>query len=357
MSAGSRKHLRPLIALLAFVLALGAVEVGARVAFRVRHHRLSPPNFPWMEITARGPRLVRNTHAEIFARINGRSVWLDVNSLGFRGPELDPKKSRPRLLLLGDSVMFGPGLLERETIPGRLRELIPGAEIINAAVPGLGTKEEVDLLDETWNKVRPDVVALGFYANDPHRSVILEEQYGNLPDWISGPITRLRRHSVAFNELWSRALAAALVRSGTLNAEWVELYNGQAWIRDRTTYDQIVRLAADDFGAAWHDDAWPGIEAELRRMSSLCVERGAKAAVVVFPVALQVGSEVGDTLPQERVAAIGRKLGIPALDPLPALRAHKTERLFYDQCHLTPLGAEVVAQELARFLRGERLVP
>lgn len=357
MTKGSRKHLRFLLAILAFVLALGAVEAGARIIFRVRHHRLSPPHFPWMEITARGVRLVRDTHAEIFARINGRSVWLDVNSLGFRGPELDPQKFRPRLLLLGDSVMFGPGLLERETIPGRLRGLIPAAEVINAAVPGLGTKEEVDLLDETWSEVRPDVVVLGFYTNDPHRSIILEEQYGWLPDWISGPITRLRRHSVAFNELWARTLAAALVRSGTLNADWVELYNGQEWIRDRATYDQIIRLAADDFGAAWQDDAWRGIENELTRMSSICADRGAKAAIVVLPVALQVGSLVGDTLPQERVAAIGRKLGIPVLDPLPALRARKSERLFYDQCHLTPLGAEVVAEELARFLRKQQLVP
>jgi len=357
MPGASVKRFRLLTVLLSIVLALAAVEVGARIYFGIRHHRLSPPNFPWMEITADGPRLAPDTHGEILARINGREVWLDVNALGFRGPELTAGKPRPRLLLLGDSVMFGPGLPERETVPGRLRRLLPEVEVVNAAVPGLGTTEEADLLVEKWGRVQPDVVVVGFYMNDAQRSIILEEQYGQLPDFIGALITRLRRHSVAFNELWTRALAAALVRSGRLSADWVEPYNGNGWIRDRATYDKIMRLAADDFGAAWQEESWPPVEQGLTRIAELCSAHGAKAAVVVFPVALQVGSEVGDTLPQQRIEAIGRRLGMPVLDPLPALRARRAERLFYDQCHLTPLGAEIVAGELARFLREQRLVP
>ena len=357
MSVSSRKRFRLLAVFLAVLLTLAAVEVGARIIFRVRHHRLAVENFPWMEITADAQRLTPNTHGEIFARINGRTIWLDVNAAGFRGPELAPEKSRPRLLFLGDSIVFGPGLLERETVPGRLRRLLPGDEFINAAVPGLGTKEEVDLLEQNFGRVQPDLVVLGFYLNDARRSIILEEQYGNLPDFISGPITRLRRHSVAFNELWARVLAWGLLRTGRLSDEWVELYHGQGWIRDRATYENIIRMAADDFGAAWQADTWPPVERELTRFASLCSSRGARAAVVVFPVTLQVGSEVGDTVPQARMAAIGRKLNLPVLDLLPALRARKAERLFYDQCHLTPLGAEVVADEVARFLREQRLVP
>ena len=66
-----------------------------------------------------------------------------VNRLGFRGPEITPAPAPGvhRVLVLGDSVVFGQGLEEEETVSGVLavRLNAGGAgryELINAGVPG-----------------------------------------------------------------------------------------------------------------------------------------------------------------------------------------------------------------------------
>ena len=358
MSVKRRLGFRLAVSVLALLIALAAVEIGARLIFRVQHHRLAVAAFPWIELRPAGPRLAPATHRDIFARINGRTIRLDVNALGFRGPELLPRApGRPRIAILGDSIVFGPGLEEKETIPGRLRRLLPGAEIVNAAVPGLGTREEVDLLVETYPRVLPDAVVLGFYLNDSRRSIVLEEEYGDLPDFITSAVTRLRESSVAMNELWPRLIAAGLIRTGKLSTDWALPFNRRGWIEDRADYRRVIELAADDFGAAWREDSWPPVEREFKRLADFCAAHGMKAAVVVFPVYLQVKSEAADSYPQERVRAIAEKLGLPVLDLLPALRARRDGKLFYDQCHLTALGADIAALELARFLRENRLAP
>ena len=92
-----------------------------------------------------------------------------TNSLGYRNPEIGPKKGK-RLLFLGDSITFGQGVNEEWTFVRLLENLARAQgenwETVNGAVEGLGTNGELAVLNETGLALKPDVVVLDFYLND-----------------------------------------------------------------------------------------------------------------------------------------------------------------------------------------------
>ncbi len=96
----------------------------------------------------------------------------DINSLGFRGPELPPDL-RPRkiVLLLGDSTAFGWGLEYEDTIGVRLQQRFdavrPGEYyVVNAGVPGYSTYQTMRYCQQLLGRMRPHVVLTYVGAND-----------------------------------------------------------------------------------------------------------------------------------------------------------------------------------------------
>ena len=167
----------------------------------------------------------------------------------------------------------------------------------------------------------------------------------------------MRGRSVLFNLLWERVLALRLVEAQSVSTGWVRPYEERAWGGDQAVYEKIIRLAPDDFGAAWLPSVWPGVAVEIKRLARICADGQARPAVLILPVSIQAESGVADDYPQQRMKEICKSLGIPVLDLLPLFRAHAAERLFFDQCHLTPHGAALAADAVARWIDGERLVP
>ncbi|HUT56218.1 MAG TPA: SGNH/GDSL hydrolase family protein [bacterium] len=346
-------------AMVSLALTLVVAEAAARFVFRVKQGRIYPPAMPWMELGPDGLRLVPNTHREQYAAMAGRAVRLDINADGFRGPELRPRAaSVRRLLFLGDSIVFGPGLEYEETVPYLVgARLGSGVEVVNAAVPGMSLRDEVDLLEKKAGRLEPDLVVVGFYMNDPVRSYLLEQEYGGMDERLVSIITRLRGRSVLFNLLWERVLAMKLVSAESVATGWVRPFQERAWVSERGVYDEIIRLSSDDFGAAWLPSVWPGVAGQIQRLSRICAERHARPAVLIFPVSIQAESSVADDYPQQRMKELCKALGIPVLDLLPLLRAHAAEPVFIDQCHLNPRGSALAAADVARWIKEAQLMP
>jgi lysophospholipase L1-like esterase len=87
-----------------------------------------------------------------------------TNSLGLRAPEIGSKE-RPRILAFGDSFTWGWGVAQgEEWIAVAGREL--GCEAINCGVNGYGTENELALLERVGPELSPDLVLVGFFAND-----------------------------------------------------------------------------------------------------------------------------------------------------------------------------------------------
>ena len=353
-------YFKLIVILCAILVTILAGEIFSRFALKLSPESSLDQN-PWMEVRPEGLRLIPNTHIKYQARINGRVIGININSMGFRGPELsstlDP--GRPRVLFLGDSILFGPGLDYNETITSRLSQNFRHrVEFINAGVPGMSIKDEVDFFEEKVEPLKPDLVLLGYYLNDPVRSIVLTEEYGDLKDFWTRNIVAIRRRSALANRIWEGITAARLIKTHKMNAGWVQMFHDRKWVTDRAVYDKIIELAADDFGAGWDEKSWVTVETQLTRLKALCLEREIPVAVIIFPVSLQIESHAADDDPQKRIIQIANKNQLPVFDLLPSLRAGPTELLLYDQCHYTPKGAEFVAYEISKWLSQEQaLVP
>lgn len=92
-----------------------------------------------------------------------------INSLGFRGPELGPKR-RPRVAVFGDSFVFGTGVDEDHLFTTHLERLLAGSghdyDVLNLGTNGFSTDQELLLFQELAARLRPDVVILVMCDND-----------------------------------------------------------------------------------------------------------------------------------------------------------------------------------------------
>jgi lysophospholipase L1-like esterase len=121
------------------------------------------------------PKLLWRLHRR--ANLDFPELWfvgVRTDSRGLRGADRDEewKKSRLRVLCLGDSVTFGVALANDETFPARLEralvERLPpetAPVVINAGVPGYSSVQGLRLLDELA-PLEPDVVVWWFGMND-----------------------------------------------------------------------------------------------------------------------------------------------------------------------------------------------
>tara|TARA_B100001093_G_scaffold111679_1_gene104067 strand:- start:976 stop:1977 length:1002 start_codon:yes stop_codon:yes gene_type:complete len=80
---------------------------------------------------------IRSNSPNIYSKSFGSKVYTDIN--GFRIPHpnyIYPDNYSKRILLLGDSVTFGPGVIEENTFSGLLRKNYPNYYIMNSSVNG-----------------------------------------------------------------------------------------------------------------------------------------------------------------------------------------------------------------------------
>jgi GDSL-like lipase/acylhydrolase family protein len=110
------------------------------------------------------------------------SEQLSTNSSGLRASqeyEVGPRTSDvQRLLLLGDSFTYGEGVANEETFAHILEsDLLSGWEVINMAVQGYGTDQQLLTYDHFGKKYEADIVLLGFYVGDYYRNTMTFKVY------------------------------------------------------------------------------------------------------------------------------------------------------------------------------------
>lgn len=124
-------------------------------------------------------------------------IPIQFNSHGLRGPEFAPpsNKGKPRIALMGGSMLTGPGLPESHNpavlLESKLRQLgFPEAEVINVSVEGYTTTHQTVFFRRTLSKFQPDIVILDtFNSFKPFRDYSIE--YRVVKD-SSGEPLRLR---------------------------------------------------------------------------------------------------------------------------------------------------------------------
>lgn len=199
------------------------------------------------------------------------------NSLGLRDVEFEPA-SKPTILFLGDSMVWGNGVERRERFTDLLRPRLPDLTLVNAGISGYGTDQEYLLLTKLWDRIRPAVVMLVVCVqndrNDPAnvRYEAYKPYFELTPDGSGAfrgqPVPRSRH--LYFKDNW---LAENLWLARFAISAYVELRNPRIRVPDPT--ERLLGMVQDfvrDNGATFlvgltiHDSK---LEAFLQRRNIL----------------------------------------------------------------------------------------
>ncbi len=265
-----------------------------------------------------------------------------ISSQGLREREVARPKPPGlfRILCLGDSVAFGHWVEAEQAFPRRLEEILVRqagrrVEVINAGVPGYSTFQELAWLEAEGWSYEPDLVLLGFVLNDVVERYHTLAAYGGGNTILGvdttvtlGPLQRLVRRTAFHRFVTSLMLAGERRR---------EVYS----VRRLFDADLTPEVRA----------AWELTETEMDAMAAAARRRGVPLWVAVFPFRFQVAEDLAPR-PQERLAAWGRRAGVPVIDLAPVF-ARLGPGGFLDHDHPTPEGHDAAARALAGALLAE----
>jgi hypothetical protein len=205
---------RALVALATLGLAVGSGLAVLVLTDRLVGHVVDPRFTP----------LAGTPRAEtVLARPEFR-VPVRTNAAGFRGPALPGAKPAGvyRIVVLGDSFTFGFGVRERQAWPARLAALLdartggaPRVEVVNLGIPGTGPRDYLWHLAHTGLALEPDLVVIGFFANDVN-DVYQLDRFGMRSPLFT--LAALQDGGLAPRPWWKRAADATLPNLYALGA-------------------------------------------------------------------------------------------------------------------------------------------
>ena len=345
---------RVVIGMVSVLLGLAMVEGAASMA---RDHA-----FPFLNIyesdATFGVRLGAHETTATRSR-HGRVTEVRTNALGFRGSEWTPAPSAQpvpgRVMMLGDSQVFGYGVDDTDGMASRLQALLgPDHEVLNAAVPTWGPREQVMALDTLGPTYRPEVVI--YFANVAN-------------DWFEVKLPNVKRTTA--RDGW-----AAFVLQGQPE---VTEFPGRAWLMGRSHLvfgvrellahaagpppQQAVtatRLLKDLVHLSRHDGRYRSrLTASLMATRARCRVLGCRVIAVGLPMDVQVHPSEWAKYASERVDLrstevlldlfIGeaRHHGVRTVDLRRPLLAASPGAFLPDDYHLSPGGHDAVARALA----------
>jgi len=191
-----------------------------------------------------------------------RGFDVSVNSSGFRGPEIAPRRAGElRVALVGDSFTFGNGVAFEDTLGERLaRELARlgrPAAVFNCGVPGYNAGHAAITARERALALDLDLLVYVFFANDLEPS---PERHEVPEDAVIDP-------------LHGFPLRSAL-------GQWCAVHV-KRWLASRGV-DVDARTRA-----AWHANLEQGgsarLEAALDELAAACAARGVPLVVAIYP--------------------------------------------------------------------------
>lgn len=163
------------------VVALTAAEVGLRVADQFEPPKNPPECGYWdpricemyAPIPGYGYALRPSTTTGYdYPMTNPRRITVVSNRHGFRQSreldETDPVGER-RLVVLGDSFVFGEGVEENERFTDVMEAMLPGWRVDNLGMTGWGPDLMLRALEQVGVAVHPDAVLLCLYTHDFRR--------------------------------------------------------------------------------------------------------------------------------------------------------------------------------------------
>ena len=283
-----------------------------------------------VKVLSDNPRIGHEHRSNADAFLMGARVT--TNSAGFRDEEV-PVEKRPgstRIMMLGDSVLFGWGAKQDETVAARLQQAWRRAgrdiDVINTGVGNYNTTMEVEFFLTRGYRYKPDIVVLNYFINDAE------------------PIPR-------YDYSWIERVSAAWVFYGSrLDVVGRELRLGQQtdW---RTYYKELYD------GTSSRGD-WHAAEESIRKLAAYCRDNGIRFLIVNYPE-LRVLDPYPFPEVQRRLAALAADLGVSYLDLLDSVRGEPPEKLWVTPPDPHPNGYAhgLFAMAIQKWMEHKKLLP
>jgi hypothetical protein len=336
-------------------LSLLASLAVAEGAARVLHHGA----YPYLNLFEADPRygvvLAPNASTRVRSR-DGRLTEISTNSLGFRGPEWSAAGPGKRVLLLGDSQVFGYGVpFDASVGPQVARALGQEARSLVAAVPSWGPAESVLALEQLGPRFHPThVVFVANAANDWFETVPNARRTTAEDGWAAspGPVGKpfpFRRFLLGRSHLVLAARQLAKVMGEA------ELPPAQAALRLGQNLSKLRQ---------GHAPFRSPLGGALAKAAALCRALPCELVAVALPLDVQVsprewpkyrtrGEDLSATeILLEDFVADARGLGVPSINLLPTLRAAEPGAFLSDDYHLSISGHHAAATAIAALLEG-----
>ena len=280
----------------------------------------------------------------------GERVYTD--EYGFRvaqGADGKDSGKSEAILLVGDSVGFGPAVDEPETYAGLLRARFPAQRVYNSSVIGFATRDYRNLV-EAFVPAHPEVstAVLVYCLNDVTTTSaqnidrLVSRKVETVPDqslterlrswtWISDANDYLRSRSKLYLLVRHRLL-------GTQTRDWNEVLRLYSEGRDA------------DIEQAVHD---------VSEVAALLKGRAIPLVVVISPFEYQLRKpeDPDSQVPQHKLTELMARAGMDPIDPRPAFDAGRPSSdyyLSYDAMHFSAAGHRVMADVITEALRTQR---
>jgi hypothetical protein len=273
-----------------------------------------------------------------------------INRRGYRGPEHPYAKppGRTRVVMLGDSIAYGAGVKDGETFAALVESRNGRFDVVNLAVGGYGTDQELIRLEREGLRYAPDAVVLHFclfsdYADNGLPTALFDARQPKPYFTWDGRALQLHDRHLHLNPL--RGAAQWL-------SDWSHAYNRLCGLLGMQRAPRQPGVWADRMASVLQDlPAASELTFRLiRRMADRAAAAEARFLVVVHPDRFAF---------QHRSKLLRKFCGTPVLEGIPVLEMgarYRAAGLGWDAValdepgHLTRLGHEKAAEVLAAAL-------
>lgn len=308
-----------------------------------------------------------------------------TNSQGFRAKEEIPKISqKEQVLFIGDSFTYGFGVKLQDVFSTVLQEKVDRMnkeiEIVNAGVVGYGTDQQYLYIKELCNTIKPKLVVMNMYANDPTDNIwralfyLENDALKQNPSLVISPTARLkwfleeRSHLFIFlsrlagKEISKRGLWGSInPHLGIILAHLRILADHLLdWPFYEKTHDfnrdncypamQMVDFYNKKFGEDCWNYGWALEKKLVEEISNFLKRKGIPCLFVLVPMKCQcVGQKTVFDVFQKNMIDIFKELNVPFLD-LREQMANHTDLYLTDDGHWSISGHAFFADIMLKYL-------
>jgi len=271
------------------------------------------------------------------------TVTLKTNNKGLRANNeipYDNNNKAYRVVLLGDSFGMGYGVNLEDTFSEKYRvqlELIlkRPVELINLAVSGFGTAEQLLMFENEGVRYKPDLVISTWHDTDPEeniRSKLFKLENGELVRDAKAYLPGVKQREFLFKYPLFRYLAE--------NSHLYNLLRGRAasWVKRLLLFRNKQSLQSTGSNTSGDSELTSQI---LSRLNSEIKDSGAKHIIMSIPEKKSRGSYI-ETMPIELIEKYN------ALTLTQTLSENSEQLLYWELSHghFTPYGCNLVAGAL-----------